>query len=491
MFDESVYINGGRLLISDGILPQFIKSPLVHLVYALAYIPVQASPYWLIHSCTIGRFILFGLLWLSSYLIARELSSLFHPLIMIGFLLSSPVLTQIVTNGSDAMFAAMSGFSFWQILSFYETSKIRHLCLSSLFVALAALSRPEGVVLFIIFIPFCAFLSRSIPRVAISLVVWTIPFIVIVGLYVILYGFSTGNFDLGIAQRSYFNFEQGQGLAIESSAPNLYLEGQVKSRQLYGTADENHYSVITAIRRNPRAYFQRVVTISQKIPQAVLSVYGGWMGFVFFLMAAIGIIEILRKKRYWLLCILLFWPSYLLLNVLIAFRGNHFLSAYFILFTLAAAGISSILWNMINRRQRSFGLLAFLGFCFLGIVTNESFRGEFRTLGDSADEKAAIFRREHLEPGVRVGAYGPRNVWLAKLTHVKMNLDLRHMNSDQELSAWIVDQNLEAIYVDGALRNGEPSVWVLVERQIGHNLEVGFSSDENEVQVLLVTSTDF
>ena len=61
-WDESVYINEGREL-THGKLPLFTMNPLVAALYALTYLPVHASPYWLIHSCSMGRVVFFGLLW--------------------------------------------------------------------------------------------------------------------------------------------------------------------------------------------------------------------------------------------------------------------------------------------------------------------------------------------------------------------------------------------------------------------------------------------
>jgi len=546
-FDEAYYINDGREL-TQRILPVLAHSPLVAFFFALVYIPVQASHYWLIHSSTIGRFVLFGLLWLSSYLIAKQMSRLsYPPLIMIAFLLVSPVLPAIITNGSDALFAAMSGLSFWKILSFYNDRKIKHLWISSVFVALAALSRNEGLVLFLIFIPFCVLLSKPIKRTGILLTAWIIPFIIIVGGYITIYSLSTKSFDLGIARRAYSSFEQGQGQAIKYLPPYKLplLEGQIEARQLYGTPEENNYSVITAIRRNPQAYLKRIVEVTKKVPKVVLSVYGGWLGFIFFLLASRGIIEIVRKKMYLFLCILLIWPSYLFLNLLFLYRNNHFLSAFFIVFFLASVGVTSILSDIGDRKEYFFWFLTLVGLGILGIVMNKPLNksllfttpiillfglwgawivirqyrdiraikpiglilvfcisvslqvnsyyngsfGRFRKLGIAPDEKAAMFMRENFEPGTRVGTYAPRYVWGAKMTYVPMYLNLRYMTSGQDLSTWIIDQNLKAIYMNESFRRVEPSVCALIERQIGKSLEIAFTSDEGAVQVLLVTDT--
>ena len=151
VFDEAVYINEGRELL-DGKLPLFAMNPAVAGLYALTYLPVHTSPYWLVHSCSIGRFVLFSLLWLGSFLVATQLARLANPFIIIALVTVSPVLVRLLDNGSNALFAAMSGFALWQFLSFHRTRKLKQLWLCSFFLGVAALSRNEGPVLFLVFV---------------------------------------------------------------------------------------------------------------------------------------------------------------------------------------------------------------------------------------------------------------------------------------------------------------------------------------------------
>ena len=188
LWDESIYINSGRGLVDGGLLQQFAWNPLLSFLYALIYISVKSMAFWLIHSCTIGRFILFGLMWFSAYLVARQLSSLSHPFIMVALLLISPALTYLLPNPSDALFAAMSAFALWQVLSFYNEKKLKHVWLASLFVGLSALSRNDGLILFCIFIILVVFLSIPIKRFKTSLVAGVLPFAVLVGGYFVLHG---------------------------------------------------------------------------------------------------------------------------------------------------------------------------------------------------------------------------------------------------------------------------------------------------------------
>jgi hypothetical protein len=141
-FDESFYIEMGRTVGVNN-LPAVDQSPITAFFFALTYIPVQESDFWLIHSCTIGRFVLFALLWVSSFLVAKQISDISSPLMMIGFLLLSPALTSLITNGNHALFTAISAFALAQIISFFQRKEITSLWIASVLVSLGA-SVPNG-----------------------------------------------------------------------------------------------------------------------------------------------------------------------------------------------------------------------------------------------------------------------------------------------------------------------------------------------------------
>src|SRR4029079_9845944 len=89
----------------------------------------------------------------------------------------------------------------------------------------AALSRPEGVLLFVVFVALSAmeFLSARLPpkRVLWHSAAALVPFLVVVGGYLGVYGMRTASFTLGAAERSYLAFEQGHGIAFRPSAETL------------------------------------------------------------------------------------------------------------------------------------------------------------------------------------------------------------------------------------------------------------------------------
>jgi hypothetical protein len=61
----------------------------------------------------------------------------------------------------------------------------------------------------------------------------------------------------------------------------------------------------------------------------------------------------------------------------------------------------------------------------------------------------------------------------------------REKDSDEFL-AWMIQQDIEAVYVDHSLYNSNPFIWDLLKPQIGQGLERVFVGDEGDIQVLIV-----
>jgi hypothetical protein len=108
-----------------------------------------------------------------------------------------------------------------------------------------------------------------------------------------------------------------------------------------------------------------------------------------------------------------------------------------------------------------------------------------RVLGSAPDEEAALYLRQHFKRDTPVGAWAPGNVWLANMSYVQMSGELRYMKSAQDLADWMARNEVEAIYADRKLRECEADVWGLIQSQIGKRLEVAFTDEQAEVQVLV------
>ena len=532
------YINEGRDLI-NGHLPAFTFNPAVACLYALTYLLVHTSPFWLVQSCSIGRFILFSLLWGGGFLVACELSELASPFVMIAMLASSPVLPGLLNNGANALFAAMSGFALWQFLSFYRTRILKHLWLCSLFLGIAALSRNEGAVLFLTFLGLALALCIPAGLVRKGLTASIVPFAVLVGGYLLLYGLCTGDFDPGIAKRSYVTFEQGHGMAFAEKygSGQFYVEGQLDARRLFGTGEENHFSVFNAIRRNPKAYLQRILPLTKHAVTDAVGGYGWYFGLFCFAFAVRGIIALIEKRSFMLLATLLLWQAYSVLYVLLCYQPAHLLMPFLSVFSLASTGIFAFSGNLSSKTERyawsavlvalflaaaardvlpngplTAVLVMFLGLSLIWILTDRWSplprinalaclvlltiallmrfglpQAKARILGKSADERATIYLSTHFKPDSRIGAWGPGDIDDAKMKQVPMALDLRNLKSTQDVLNWMSREKVDAIYVDDYLRTFEPEVSHTLQNQIGHGLSVAYDSGAGAVQILVRT----
>ncbi len=138
LWDQARDIDRGRKLV-EGVLPAFATNPAVAGLYAFTYLPFARSPEWLVYTDSLARFLLFVLLWVASFAVARKLAPLATPLVMMAFVAISPVVVQLLANGSDALFASLSGLALWQFLSFRAAHRKTRA------------SRPEGSLLLVVF----------------------------------------------------------------------------------------------------------------------------------------------------------------------------------------------------------------------------------------------------------------------------------------------------------------------------------------------------
>jgi hypothetical protein len=160
------------------------------------------------------------------------------------------------------------------------------------------------------------FLSRGTQGVGRALAAATLPVIILTGGYIFIHSKLVGEVDLGMAEYSYFTFEQGHGLAYQfkyDGTENFYVAGQMDARRVFGTPEENRYSIKTAILRDPAAYLERIPALIRQVPRYAIETYGGGIGIVILLFAARGILELIRNKLYKPLSVLLLWSGYLVI----------------------------------------------------------------------------------------------------------------------------------------------------------------------------------
>jgi len=535
LWDEAIYINAGRDL-ANGILTPFEWNPFVSIFYAFTYLPFKSSPYWMMQSASVGRILMFSLMWLSSILIAKRMSKISHPLVMAGLLFSVTVLTDILSNPTDALFASMSGFAFWKLITYYETRDEKQLGWVSCFLGLAALSRNDGLILFFIFVILSLFFLRSSIKKWLHLLYTVMPFLFFVFGYFCIYGLVTGNFVLGTKERSYIAFEQGQAELYQKNESCLQSVSRcaiLEARQLYGTPAENNYSVFTAIRRNPEAMMKRAMHTVKVLPEMIYSAYGKRTAYILFILAFAGIFELVKKRHFLVLGTLLVWTSYLGVYFLTFFREGYLQTPYFIIFTLASIGVASLVSSITNADReyliwtviliifsvigiyRSlnylyFNTLVLLGIIWAGHLVNRDRREgvpatlyliflvggmivrgaynppQIQTWGQIPEEQAIVLLQETFPQDTLVAAGAPGGVYAARMKYFELGDLDGSVESTEELYAQLTSLGVKAIYVDSFLSSRNSHIYEFVDAGIGVEFEQIFSGRDGSIQVLRV-----
>jgi hypothetical protein len=538
-----IHINTGREFL-NGDLPKIPGHPLVALLYAIPYIFVKQSPFWILRIATFGRFLMFCMMWWSAYLIAKQLSKFSPPLIMAGLLMVSPVLTDLFLNPPDGLFAAMSGFSLWQFLRFYHTREIRHVVYTSALLGLATHARLDGLVVFPVFILLTFIiaypLNKTIKKLSRLFAAALLPFLIIVFGYSLLFGVATGDYKSDVTRYSYFAFESGHQAVYSSEVGNPTVEAREDAGRVYGSPSDNQYSVFNAILSNPQAYLERLKVIVRGAPADLIEAFGKRLAALYFLFAAFGAAYLARRKTAWLLVAFLLWPLHLLAYFVVGLPNlAHYLRMpFFVVFALASIGFYQALTEKDNPRQRVIVSMLLIGLSLYGVLDNKLaiyagasvfllglwmiwfimdrfpdianmksiglilafclgliIRPQFpspalRTLDDDSIEQAVLFMIENLEVDSKVISYAPGMVLAARMTYVQVPSELRRVDSGEELYQWLIEDDIEAIYSTHLLRVNEPKVWSLIEGQTGDGLELVFQEDPGDHQIILVRARE-
>jgi len=250
-------------------------NPLASLFFGITYLPFRNSTFWMLKSISLARFLLFSLIWWSTYLVAKELREFSPPIVVLGILFVTPLSIEILRFPTDPLFVSLAALSLWQLFRYKHTNDRRHLALASILMALAALARVDGLILFAILFFLAMVINYERKKLWSSIAAVLVPFVVILGGIILIRGLVTGNYETGIPERTYANFESGQQVAFQGSGElNAVVESRIEARRLFGTAEENDNSPFKAIARNPDSYTQRLVATIRALPAKLLRAYG-------------------------------------------------------------------------------------------------------------------------------------------------------------------------------------------------------------------------
>ncbi len=545
-YDEALYIHNGRML-AEGQPPLYAYNPLGAFLYAGLSHLFQDSPFWLVLAAGLGRFILFCLLWVSCWLVARSMLQLENPWFMMGLLFISPAPLILIRNSSYALFSGFSALAFWQAVMFFRQKKLFHLVGASFLVGMAALSRNDGLFLIIILILAGLMIhgSRHFPksnfkRVIFILMASLLPFVMVVGGYLSFYARATGNYALGTKVRAYSAFRAAQGKVYDLppgyAGEKAAEEGLIAGDKGFGTGGENKNSIFKAIRRNPRLFLKRVGALAVRAPLTMISAYGKGLGILLFLLIFLGILELIKRKEFLPLALCLIWPLHLLVYFAFYFRRETLLLHCYIAFFLGAMGIRPfvacleekrahlglqiflaslaflgvVFWKMLGRYELLFGAsalmsglflirealrrfhlagqsrdVAFALILFLGLLMSAPYPiPKRRDLGAEAGEQAVLFLEKHFQKETSVAGYFPAPLWEAGMGYVSAIRTMRELETPDELLRWLATRKCGTIYVDKYLKQYEPNGYALIRVQIGKSFKVVFSSDDGSVQIL-------
>jgi hypothetical protein len=496
-FDEANYVNNGRLLVEKGRVPVLAQNPLLALFYGALCAVFGSSPSWFVLAVTVGRILLAALIWFGAVSLSMTLGGSVAAAIATVFLLITPAVTSLVENSSDALFAGLSALALQQTVASRDRHALRHLAVASAWVALAALSRNDGFVLFPLFLALAAAGAGRI-RTRVLAAAW--PFLAIVVGYLVIRALVRGSLEdvASLKGRSYMAFEQGQGVIFADRYPaatSPYVEGHTASRRLYGTPDENNLSVFRAVSRNWPAFFERLIAALRQVPGQARLAYGestSGVLVVLWLWGAIVIATARGSGRRMLAT--LGWPLHLGAYLLTFFRPGYFLLPCAAILAVAAVGSKHLLaggWAVLTRllplpRTAARAALAvMLGAVVVFRLADHHPANIDVRWGSSPSARAILFMQRNLPADARIAAYAPAPVWAARGEYVSLVLILRNLQTPRDLRDWLDRERVTALYVEDSLRGLEPTVSALIESLVGTSLTVVFS--DGQVRILTRT----
>jgi hypothetical protein len=362
-----------------------------------------------------------------------------------------------------------------------------------------------------------------------------IPFLAFSVGYVLLRGVLTGDFDPGMAGRSYTAFEQGQEMDMPADEGRFAAptESYYVARELFGTPEENNYSVFRAIARNPQAYLRRLINVIRSLPGLFLTAYYRRYAIIIAALALRGLVALIQQKKIPLAILHLVWVLPLSAGIARTLvRVGYFRLFFFVVFSLAAIGVKALLDSLKTSREGlwwvggmglvlvlalfkgetslQYSMTVFLCWLLLAFILSRRsehlpgwqslalllllsggfmLRGNFliyepRELGSEPRESAALVLREVTEPGDYVLTCTPSVVFLAERQVANFcGGDIPEFTSSEEFITWMEAQQFYVIYLD----SGSPGVLIdMVRDQKGKALSQVFGTETGEASIFIL-----
>lgn len=534
-WDETYFIASGKGLV-NGDWPVLGYGPFLSLVAAFSYLPFRGSPFWLIHANSLSRFLLFSFVFVGTWQVAKALREHFNPMVLFGFLFLTPLLTYNFEYPADLLFAPISAIAFAQSVYFIKTKAIKHVWWASFWLGVGMLTRGDALILIIAFSAFVLVAGWRDQKWWRLLLAAVVPFVVLSAGYVLLRGAATGDFNTGMAERSYTAFEQGQEMDLPQEAGRFGAptESYYVARELFGTPEENEYSVFRAIARNPNAYLRRLVNVIRSLPGLFLTAYYRRYAIFIAALAIRGLAELIRQKKYLLAILHVIWMLPLSAGIARTLvRVGYFRLFFFVVLSLAVIGLNALIKSLKTTREGlfwaggmavilvlalihgiqdiQFSMTVFL--CWLLLVYLLARRSEHlanweymamllllgaglmlrgggflfyspRHLSEQPREQASLALREVTEPDDYVLTCTPSVVFLAERQVANFcGSDIPEFSTSEDFILWMEAQDFYAIYLDKA----SPGFFIeLVRDQQDQALVQVFGTETGEASIFLV-----
>jgi len=354
--NEAGYLYSGETLL-QGTIPALAYHPLVTAMAAVADLVFANSPMGFIQAEWLLRAVLYLALWAALWPLALE----FEPWIPAWSFAALWVLTglpeRLLGDISVTLFTILFSLGLWQVIRYSSQGGLRHLLAASAVLGLAMLARDEALWILLLTALAVVFLGylrsreeRTSPmsdlgrRYAIPLLAYLLPFLLINLAFLAIYVAHTGRFATGLRARSYDNLEQEQGLAYPGRySGDLYVAGVADSDRIFGTRQENDYSVLRAVMRNPRAMLDRVAHIALQTPVALIKGYGGIIGVLLMVFVFSGLLALIRERQWRFLTALVGFCLFELVYIVFMAFPPFWLIIFPVAFGLTGTGIREIL----------------------------------------------------------------------------------------------------------------------------------------------------
>jgi hypothetical protein len=353
--DDSGYLFDGVNLVEKGTLMPLGSGPLAGIINGLIFLFLPRDHMLLGYVSIVRRTILLIGLMAAAWIAGRALGGKWAGWGAMALTAIARPVTTILMVTADSLYSVLAGLSFALLAAGWIREKregkpigwMRWIGIG-LLLGLAALARLDGLLLGLLLIPVLWFFrghSRSSARDA---SVFAAAFLLPIVVYMLAYGLRTGSVDPQVGQRSYLAFEQGHNFLYTD---RYEVIPSPSSADLYGTAEENGYSVPRAIANNPKAFLARLPLVAANAVRMFYNAYSILGGAMFLFLAAGGAAFLWRSGGRAVLGLALLWFLPLLGYGLASYRPGFFGMLFPVLLTLAVAGAVPVLAQLRPRFQ--------------------------------------------------------------------------------------------------------------------------------------------